>query len=502
MVAFRVAGTRASASSYGYGISVPVPSTAVVGDLLIMHVTGLAASGNTWTGAGAGVSGWNQLRSDTHASDSRRGQAVFWKIAASGDAGSSASLSCSNAWVQAIVLAYSSPASSPIKASGFASASATSVTAPSVSGTGIPLCLFGDTSSSQTYSTWTMSAGTSRYNIAWASGTVGSLAAEDGANGVTGTVGQGSQPMATTVILTTNSAPNAPTLNSPANNATIDRGITQRFAWTFSDPDAGDSQSKYDLRYRVVGTTTWTTVSGTTPNAFRDFTASTFAAGNYEWQVETYDSQGVVGAWSSSSFFTAADAPPAPTITAPVNGSTVTSSATVTWSTPNQTDYEVRRVADNAGSANTSTVYFDTGDVIDSTTRSITVAFDTNTRWEHVQVREKYNGLWSSWADTRVQVSFTQPPTPTRVLTADSTAATITVAITNPTPSGSQPAVAYNDVYIDDQDGNGWVRKATNLATNTTWTYRLPRSGVDYEPSIVVVAVATNGVTSQSGPMA
>jgi hypothetical protein len=306
-----------------------------------------------------------------------------------------------------------------------------------------------------------------------------------------------------------NSAPNAPPLNSPATNQPIDRGIVQRFAWTFSDPDPGDSQSAFDLQYRLVGAGTWTTVSGATPNAFYDFAASTFTAGNYEWQVRTYDSQGVVGPFSASSFFTAATAPPAPTITAPVNGSTVQATATLTWSAPNQTDYQIRRVADNAGSADTSTVYYDSGDVVDGVTRSVSVAFPTNNRWEHVQVRIKNAGLWSTWADARVQVSFTPPTVAAFTMSADPATATRTLTITNPAPGTGVPATAYNDVYVRTAASSTvldtyrpysatGVRIGTALPTNTPFIDRRPAGDpVVYEYR--VVAIAVNQTTSDSG---
>ena len=54
------------------------------------------------------------------------------------------------------------------------------------------------------------------------------------------------------VALGENTAPNAPALTSPAAGATLDRNITQRFAWNFNDPDAGDTQSAYEIRYQKI----------------------------------------------------------------------------------------------------------------------------------------------------------------------------------------------------------------------------------------------------------
>lgn len=298
-----------------------------------------------------------------------------------------------------------------------------------------------------------------------------------------------------------NTAPNAPIVSVPS---VINLAVVNRIGVPLNDPDPGDSQSQLDIQWwdlngagaRVGGPYTHSDVN---PNQYWDSPGNTFTAGVKEIQGKDYDSQGAASPWSASAFFTAAVAPPAPTITAPVNNSTVVNTATVTWSAPDQKAYRIRRVADNAGAADTTTVYWDSGVITDAVARSLTVTFDTNNRYEHVQIEiENAAGLWSTWADSRVQVSYTPPATPTRALTAAASPPTVTVAITNPNPAGGQPAVAYNDVYVDDDDGNGFVRKATGLATNSTWVYRLPRSGVDYSTRIKVTAVATNGTTASS----
>lgn len=104
-----------------------------------------------------------------------------------------------------------------------------------------------------------------------------------------------------------NVAPNAPALDNPVGGATIDRTVTNRFSWTFSDPDSGDSQSKYQLQARVQGTTTWTyDVTVTTSATYRDIAGGTFAAGEWEWRVRTWDAAGEVGPYSAATPFVAA----------------------------------------------------------------------------------------------------------------------------------------------------------------------------------------------------
>jgi hypothetical protein len=299
-----------------------------------------------------------------------------------------------------------------------------------------------------------------------------------------------------------NTAPNAPLLVSPVGGVTIDRGVLQRFDWDFSDPDGGDSQSKYDLQYRAVGATTWTALTGTTPNTFHDFAAGTFAAGDYEWQVRTYDAAGLVGPYSASGFFTAATPPAGPTITDPVNGQTVGQTPyTVVWSYPTQEAYQLRTVADNAGVADPTIVYTDTGIVESTTVRSRSVGFPVNNRNEHVQVRVRDAGLWSPYTSVRVLVSYTPPAVPTAVVLASNSAGAISVSITNPTPAAGEPSVAYNDVLRRQTAvGGDGIRIAANKAANGTHIDFTPASGVDYE--YAVRAVADNGTASTSAWLA
>jgi hypothetical protein len=293
-----------------------------------------------------------------------------------------------------------------------------------------------------------------------------------------------------------NTAPNAPTLTSMTGSVTINRAAINRASHTFSDNDAADSQSQFNHYHRLVGAPTWTTITQVTPNQFYDFPASYFAAGNYERQVETYDSLGVLGARSSSSFFTAADAPAGPTITYPTNGQSVEQFETVTWSTPNQDSYQVRRVADLAGAPDGTTIYYDSGEIA-SSARSLALEFETNNRTEHVQVRSKFGGLWSEWASVAISVATTSPPTPQREIQPDPASGSLLVVIGNPAPSGGDPAAVHNDVYVN--DGDGEERRATLQATNATWRYWTPKSGRDYTTgSIRIVAVAANGSTASS----
>lgn len=294
-----------------------------------------------------------------------------------------------------------------------------------------------------------------------------------------------------------NRAPNAPTLTTMVGNALISTGSTNRAQHLFNDPDTGDSQSAFELRYRIVGDATWTTVLAPVPNPFYDFPAGTFTPNDYERQVRTYDAGGLVGPWSSSGFFTADDPPAGPTITYPINGQDAEQSETLVWSSADQDAYQVRRVADDgAGAPDTGTIYQDTGEVTTALIRSLALTFATNNRTEHIQVRVKNDGLWSEWVSVMVNVDYSPPMVPTLVTYVDTSTASLLLMITNPAPTGGAPVTVYNDVYVD--DGDGEERKATAVATNTGWRYMTPRSGRDYSTAIRVVAVAANGTTSSS----
>jgi hypothetical protein len=299
------------------------------------------------------------------------------------------------------------------------------------------------------------------------------------------------------VTLTQNIAPNAPTLVSPVDTSVVDVTSTQRFTWTFSDPDPGDSQSGYDLRYSSNAGSSWTTLSGTTPNTYRDIVGGTFTSGvAYEWQVRTYDSQGVVGPWSTSKHFTGGTPPAGPTVTYPVAGGTVAFSDRVDWSYPTQQAYRVRVVADASGAADTSTVYYDSTAVTDAVARTAALTFaGLNGLWVHILLSVENGGLWSAEIDRRVIVSFTPPPTPSLDLTVGDSS--ISATWTTAAPSGGQPAVDHVDLYVSHDNGITEARLATGLPANGDWTWWTPASGVDY--SFRVASVATSGVESTTG---
>jgi hypothetical protein len=74
------------------------------------------------------------------------------------------------------------------------------------------------------------------------------------------------------------------------------------------------------------------------------------------------------------------------------------------------------------------------------------------------------------------------------------------VQIANPTPGGSQPAIAYNDIYrrVSTDTGAG-IRIATNVGNNATFDDWKVAAGVNY--AYQVTAFGVNG-TSTAGSFA
>lgn len=293
-----------------------------------------------------------------------------------------------------------------------------------------------------------------------------------------------------------NRVPNAPVLRTMVGGALVSTASPNRAAHIFNDPDTGDSQSKFEVRYRLVGDVTWTTIVVPWPNPFYDFPPGEFTPGDYERQVRTWDAGGLVGPWCTSGFFTAADPPAGPSITYPINGQDVEQTETLVWSTAEQDAYQVRRVADNAGDPDEGVVYFDTGEVTAPLPRSLPLTFETNDRPEHIQVRVKFEGLWSEWISVMVNVDYTEPMVPSFVIYPEPDTASLQIMITNPAPTGGAPVTVYNDVYVTESGVE--ERKATELPTNEGWRFWTPQSGRDYSTAIRVVAVAANGTTAST----
>lgn len=277
-----------------------------------------------------------------------------------------------------------------------------------------------------------------------------------------------------------NVAPTMPTNLSPTGSI-IDRTKTQRLTWKHNDDDA---QSKAVIEWRLQGTTLWNTATSIGAEQGYYIDANTFPTGQIEWRVRTYDQQSLISPYSSIAVFSSAEPTTAPTFmlpTSPVN----ISRPVIKWSGVEQASYQVL-IEDALG----ATVW-DTGEII-SGNKAITSGIDLlNGGTYKIKLRIKdSSGLFSTFVDTTVVISYTPPPKPN--VSTFINQAGIQFAIDNPTPSGTEPNLLANEIYkqIDDS----WVRIATNIISIYTDYALASKEAAKYR----IRALGENGTYSES----
>lgn len=285
-----------------------------------------------------------------------------------------------------------------------------------------------------------------------------------------------------------NQAPTVPTNLSPSGGASVDRASVVRLSWQHNDPNSNDPQSQFDLQWRKQGDATWNDVSQVTTNQYWDAPAGTFPRGTIEWRVRTYDQAGLSSPYSDIQTFFAGDKPANPTVTDPIDGATVpVARPTVQWSSVGQTAYHVK--------------VLDVAEALlweiqaNSPNKAQTVLYDlqNNTDYQIRVAIKNADNLWSDFVTSNIHVSYTPPAVP--IVTTSKGEGVIIVSIDNPTPSGTQPNVSYNDLYRR-KPGETWTRIATNIPADASFVDYTPASGQVYE--YFVRAWGDNGTYSDS----
>lgn len=122
------------------------------------------------------------------------------------------------------------------------------------------------------------------------------------------------------------SPPLAPTNLTPDGGYVV-AGTTVGLYWDHNSVD-GSSQARREVRVRKAGTSTWTTLTGTTSQSASINVASYAANGeSIEWQVRTQGDHANFGPWSSIAEFGVV-ARPIVAITAPASGATIAAAST------------------------------------------------------------------------------------------------------------------------------------------------------------------------------
>jgi hypothetical protein len=295
---------------------------------------------------------------------------------------------------------------------------------------------------------------------------------------------------------TYNLPPTAPTgLTCPNFDATHD----QVMSWTFNDPDAGNTQSAYQVKVIRVSDSVVVKDTGKVAGIPSTYTLPLNTCVNgiqYQWQVACWDNSDAGGPFSAlATFYTAA--PPTVIVTTPITDGTVVSTSGITpaWSYSDpggnaQQSYQVQltTVAD--------AVLWDSGQTTDAIARSRTIMYVLANLTSYKVKITAWNsrGIASLQVVRTFSMSFTVPATPTLVITPS--VGHIDVAITNPTPTGSQPTAGGNDLYRREFGTIAWARIAANVSTNTTYSDYATASGQIYEYK--VTALGSNQTTTDS----
>lgn len=253
-----------------------------------------------------------------------------------------------------------------------------------------------------------------------------------------------------------NAAPSMPTNLVPSGNV-VDRTLTNKLSWQHND-SPNDTQSKADVRWRLQGNLNWTNIVVNGPTQETFVSQNTFPIGPIEWQVRTYDQSGLISSWSNLEVFTSATPTNVPIITRP--GSSVNvPRPIVEWTGGAQQSYQI--VVDDV----LNRPVWSSGEVF-STNKAVTIGFDlVNGATYKIKVRIKDgSGLFSSYAEKSVVVSYTSPARPT--VTARKTDSGVNLSVFHQMPKLGQPAIKHSDVYklIDGR----WARIASHIGTSYT----------------------------------
>lgn len=266
--------------------------------------------------------------------------------------------------------------------------------------------------------------------------------------------------------------------------------------WAFRSLVLNEWETRSDVRFSSDGGSTWTVISVadsgpniSDPSHEHTFPANFFSAGStYDVQVRVYDKENDVSGWSASASFTAVALLDAPTITAPTEGSNITSETfTISWTIPSgtQTDYQVEVVLDDG------TVLVNTGDVSSATeSYNTTVAF-VEAQNVTISVRYKTSAGGALWSTIETVVAFlnVDPPNAATVnVGTDAASGAISLDIAN---SASGTAAIYNDIYRTDiTNGTDEIQIASQYPVNTVFVDHTPGSGIYYQYRVRAISAA------------
>lgn len=278
------------------------------------------------------------------------------------------------------------------------------------------------------------------------------------------------------IVDTFNLVPLAPTLTPQAN---YDATTAATFAWTFNDPNTGDTQSAYQLQVQRVDTGATVLDTGktasTTPS--RNVAGGTLTNGlDYRWRVMTWDALDAAGAWSDWGTFTASAAGSVNILTPAADNppGVVTDDYLVSWSVTGTVQASYRAwVTRN----DTGVTVHDSGWVTSSATSATVAGMVTDV--EHtirVQVRNA-SAVSSGIGSRLITPSYGTPETPLVTLVPVPDGGYVLVDVDNPIPGEVGSGFPFYD-FEPGADLTPFFKSGGTLVLTSAQAYRGAQSAV------------------------
>lgn len=268
---------------------------------------------------------------------------------------------------------------------------------------------------------------------------------------------------------------NRPTATRPVGGQTENTSSAITFRWNHNSPL---KQTAFELRYRKVGTSSWTYINNQTSNTQYSLPSNTLDSADYEWQVRTTSEFDFVSPWSLIQVFNAAHTSPAPEITKPsVNEVIGVADLEVEWNSVSQHQYEIQLLRG-------STLIWQESKTSASKKTSKKDILENNTSYK-IRLRiNQQDGIFSPWTERNFSVSYTPPAKPILHIEPDTENASLVINIENPFSTGTQPNAVRQELFKRKR-GDTWI-KIANLLPNDTYIDYAVASGVQYEYRSIV----------------
>lgn len=279
----------------------------------------------------------------------------------------------------------------------------------------------------------------------------------------------------TSGVVQLDAPPNAPTPTATPGWVDAHAPVTVR--WRHNPVDMA-AQTKYALRWRYAGSSTWTTLATVTSST----PAHTFAVDTFtpdvtvEWQAQTWGVHPTASPWSATAVVRTSEPPqatimmPGDVISSPVVAAEVAyyQAAGVLpagWQTE-LVDSDGATVETRSGSAteDTAVVY----------PPWFTTTIPDGSSWTMRARMQSGAGMWSEWAEQPFTADYPEPIPPTVGAVWNRDGGSVDVVIENPAGESGEPDVVSNDVYRSTDGGATWVQIATGVTPNGVLTDPIP----------------------------